>query len=502
MPVTLLLALFLAGPAQAASLDNLEIGGPWGTPTATGASAVWWNPAGLAASSGTRVMIEGAPLIGKVTYDRTDPYGYSGTDVYKSFGVVPFVGAATDFGVHGLGVGASVLVPDARGGQVVDEIPSMDQYAQDDPVPPTASFGRYHLRQAKVQAMYAMLGAAYEIQDRVAIGAGAALVLSSWTTRVDQEILSSLDAQIENQTGGDSGYTNDQVQDPHYATTAQFGNLTATGFTFNVGVRVKVIPDKLAVGISYVNGVKLDHKGDVVLHFNCPPESDALGRFAAQATGICYTKVNAAAEVAYKLPARLSASVLVKPIPAMDVTLLGGWVGWSAFDNYDITISDVAARNPDADHPDNLAAAVEKSSPLARANQDTYWGGFDVKGRVNPYLVLGGRLLFDHSAIPDKAVSPNNYDANDLMLTGLVAVDPTPYLEIGASLTQHILEKRMITDSGFGVNVEADGPKNDPRWFYPDANGTYTGSITRIGVQARLKFGPKDKAGDPDEVEL
>ena len=37
--------------AQAASLDLLEVAGPFGTPTATDAAAVYWNPAGLAMGS-------------------------------------------------------------------------------------------------------------------------------------------------------------------------------------------------------------------------------------------------------------------------------------------------------------------------------------------------------------------------------------------------------------------------------------------------------------------
>src|SRR5690606_6507306 len=212
--MTLFLALLFAGPAQAGSLDNFEVGGPWGTPTATDGTAVWWNPAGLAAEGGTRIMIEGAPLIGRVNYTRTDQYGFGGTDTTRSFGVVPYLGVATDAGVKGLGLGLSVSVPVARGGAVDNEIPRLDDYAQDDPVPPEGSFGRYHLREARVQAMYVQLAAAYEIKDRVAFGAGIALVNSTWQSRLDTELVSALDTRIEEQTGNDSGYRNDMVEDP------------------------------------------------------------------------------------------------------------------------------------------------------------------------------------------------------------------------------------------------------------------------------------------------
>ncbi|MFN7146885.1 MAG: hypothetical protein ACK4YP_24130, partial [Myxococcota bacterium] len=80
----LLLASLLTHGARAASLDNLEIGGPWGSPTATDATAAWWNPAGLAAGRGTRVMVEGAPTFASVTYERAEPNG--GSDIYRLSG--------------------------------------------------------------------------------------------------------------------------------------------------------------------------------------------------------------------------------------------------------------------------------------------------------------------------------------------------------------------------------------------------------------------------------
>ena len=39
--------------AMATSLDDIEVAGAWGSPTADDGAAAWWNPAGLAAGSGT-----------------------------------------------------------------------------------------------------------------------------------------------------------------------------------------------------------------------------------------------------------------------------------------------------------------------------------------------------------------------------------------------------------------------------------------------------------------
>ena len=46
--------VLLLSAALAGSYDSLEIGGLWGSPTANGGEAPWWNPAGMAMDSGFR----------------------------------------------------------------------------------------------------------------------------------------------------------------------------------------------------------------------------------------------------------------------------------------------------------------------------------------------------------------------------------------------------------------------------------------------------------------
>ena len=88
--VLLLISLLQARSAQAASLDNIEVGGFSGSPLATDGTASWWNPAGLAGGEGWRLTLEGAPTFATVLFDRDQPHG--GLDTYSLKGVVPFVG--------------------------------------------------------------------------------------------------------------------------------------------------------------------------------------------------------------------------------------------------------------------------------------------------------------------------------------------------------------------------------------------------------------------------
>jgi long-subunit fatty acid transport protein len=452
--------LLLVGSTLAASLDNLEIGGPWGTPTATDATAVWWNPAGVAAGEGTRIQLEGAPMFATVTFERDEPHG--GNDIYRLAGVVPYVGVVSDLTVPGLGLGLALAVPYARGGAEVNE-----------PGP-----GRYAMRDGDSRAIFGIVAAGYELADRVALGASFAVVRSTWTARVDQDTIPDLAHALEAQ-GEHPTYTDADLEDPDYAASLQFSELSDVTFTFGAGARVK-IGERVEAAVAYVHGADVTNTGDVTMYFQCPPDSDHLGYAGAQIAGVCTTGDNvfhADASVAYTLPSRVHGGVAVTPTPGLRLEAMGGWVGWSVYDDFDITTSSSDVTEPEG------KALVERSRKWARANVDTGWGGIDAKGTLGERWTLGARVLYDGAAVPDAAMSTNNYDANAVMTSVLVAVKPTKRLEIGASYTHHFLAEREITTSGFSQTVEGE-PVED-RWNYPAANGTYGGQIDRIGVAVR-----------------
>ena len=63
--------VLLLTTALAGSYDSLEIGGLWGSPTANGGEAPWWNPAGMAMDSGFRASGELAYSWGNNRFERT-----------------------------------------------------------------------------------------------------------------------------------------------------------------------------------------------------------------------------------------------------------------------------------------------------------------------------------------------------------------------------------------------------------------------------------------------
>ena len=60
---------------------------------------------------------------------------------------------------------------------------------------------------------------------------------------------------------------------PHDGRMAPSSTASNTDFTFNAGLRAKIVPDLLAVGVSYNHSVRVDGTGTGTLNFNCPPAS-------------------------------------------------------------------------------------------------------------------------------------------------------------------------------------------------------------------------------------
>lgn len=458
--------LLLLAFSYAASLDNLEIGGPWGTPTATDGAAGWWNPAGFAMGEGTRIHLEGAPTFASVSYERAEPHG--GTDLIALRGLVPYAGVASDLGVRGLGIGAAMAVPFARGGEEVD--------------PPGP--GAYHLMSGMSQGIYFMAGGAYNFRDRIAIGATAGLLHSQWSAVAANEIMPDLrEAILTKDPTQDPGYTDADLENPDYATIATFDGLSDTVPTFSVGLQARP-HDAVLIGLTYIHGGDVLNKGDATLVFGCPPQSDTIGRFGAESFGLCDTTLQAASSIAYTLPSRVHAGVAVHPVEALRIEGMGGLVFWKVYDDFDVTVSEVAARNQLA-NPE-AATLVEQKRLWARANEDSFWAALDVKGSFAERFTAGARVLYDKAAVPDKALSTNNYDADTVMVSGLFAVSFLDHFEIGASATQQFVSERTVTTSGFSMTIE--GEPTEDRWNYPHANGVYSASVTRLGLAARVQF--------------
>ena len=463
-----ILGLLALGSANAASLDYPQVSGPFGTPGANDATAAHWNPAGLAMGDGTRFHIEGAPTFASMNIDRDDPY-FGGLDQFRLQAVVPFAGVATDFGVKGLGVGASVAVPFAQG---VGEGPDGSGSA------------KYHLQSGMIQSIYVTAAAAYSLGDRFSIGGGVIYVRSSWTATLHTEALTSLHDTMVNQ-GIDSGYDDSMIENSDYGAELQLSHLSDDRMSFNVGVQVKPI-ESLTLSLAYTHGVRVDNRGPGEIRMGCPPQSDVLGRLGSESYGLCDATFAANASVSYRLPSRLNGSLVYAPDNTWRVEVMGGWVGWNVYDQFTLKISDVATLNEL--QKEEAALLLNQTRPQARDAKDSFWVGVDTKVEPFKYVGFGTRVLFDKSAIPTETLSPNNYDADTWVLGGSVHLKPSKKISVILGYSRYFAQQRTVTISNFGVTVDP-ALRAETAYFYPHARGTYRSSIDRLSLSVRGQFG-------------
>ena len=475
--IALLFALF-STPAQASSIDNLDIGGMWGTPNNTGPTALWWNPAAMADGSGTHFTIEGAPILAHVTVDR-DHAVWGGEDKYSYFGVAPFLGVTTDFGVDGLGIGVAMFVPYAA---------SLNHKEG-----PNAS--SYQLIDGGIQAIQFQLGASYQFADIFSVGAGVGLLYSEYRALLDVQAATGLADGIGDLfalSEDDVAYYDSVIEDPDYATRTTFGPLRGLGVTFNAGVHVRPM-EMLGISAAYNHGATVHHTGPVGLDFGCPPEDDGLGFLGASLFGLCNAEVAADGSIRYTYPSRITGGFQLTPVPTVKLELMGGYVFWEQYTDFFIDIDNpVKTGGDDTELSEDAKVLLSEDKRWARANENSVFVALDAKFQARDWLLIGGRVLFDQQAVPDRALSANNFDANRLQLGLLVAVKPAKWIEIGASYNQSILFSRTVTNSAYRVNV-AEEDRVEGRYFYPETNGTYSANIARFGLSVRGHFLEKKK---------
>ena len=171
-----LLIVMRSPDASASGFAVARFGGEHGHPTTSNATAIYYNPAGIAFSDGTHVFVDGIIAWRHVTYTRDhadvpEPAGGEGANTGRAtlFNVIPspMLGATTRLG--DFAVGAGFFTP--FGGQSTwDE---NDRF-RNDPQFPGAVDGvqRWYSIEGTLRSTYASLAVAYRFDAaRLSIGA-------------------------------------------------------------------------------------------------------------------------------------------------------------------------------------------------------------------------------------------------------------------------------------------------------------------------------------------
>jgi long-chain fatty acid transport protein len=275
--------------------------------------------------------------------------------------------------------------------------------------------GRFVSYDSTLKTVYVQPTAAYAVSDRVSIGGGLTLALSSIELN-RREDLATVPV-------GTTGLSFDSLVDEQtdFANTMLSAS-GATGFGINVGALVKV-NDRLDVGARYMTRVKLSYDGDAT--FTAVPDSyfvtkpNPLGLPVGAPLDTLVTQVltslpNQPASTELYMPAQFVIGGAVHATGRL--TVLGDyqWVGWSVFDTVTLDFSN---SSPPDEH-------------LVQSYRDTSAARLGGEFETTPTLRLRAGYAYTQAAAPDETVTPLLPEARRNHFTVGVGWSPRPKMMV------------------------------------------------------------------------
>jgi long-chain fatty acid transport protein len=466
-------AALCAADAAASGIVVARFGGEHGHPTTDNATAMYYNPAGLALGFGTRLYIDGNFAWRTVSYtrpagaiDNVQNAGYEGGHTPAGGGVAansgeaslanviasPFIGVTSDFGIKGFGAGLSFYVP--IGGQ------STWDEGEDDANFPGAKDGvqRWWVIEGTIRSAYLTGAAAYEIPDtRLSIGLSLNYVMHTVNT-----------VRGRNTDGTDNtSNINETLQEGRTV-------VNVTGKDISIGAGLIYRPtDNWWIGVSYQSQPGFGE--------------NKLTGDATIITG------NSTADLGTKTPVEFFQSMpdiwrfgaRFRPTSNQEFRLFGDYTRWSVMEEQCI----LNANDPNR----NCAAGVGDIGIIPR-----YWtNAFGVRAGYSRFVndrfefIVGAG--FDQSAVPDETMDPSLYDANKF--TGSVGARFQLFddksMALATTYTQVVYLERDISPrgkadgaiesdlSGVGIREEARGP---------DSAGVYKSAVGVLNINLEYMF--------------
>lgn len=443
--------------ASASGFLAARFGGEHGHPTTSNPTALYYNPAGLALATGTRLYLSGTFAYRTASYDRPsdviDNIGTPGTPedavdansgeaTLANFLVSPFAAVTSDLGIENLGVGLGFYAP--FGGQ--SEWDKNDKYRGNDAYPGAVDGPqRWWSIDGTIRALYFTAGGAYRIPDlRLSLGVGVNLVKSEVNT-----------GRARNSNGSD-----DMVTDTG---ALQEGRslIDASGWSLGLGAGVIWEPvENLFVGLSYQSQPGF---GEQSLEGTL---KTALGTGPADEEDI---------ELRQALPDVVRLGLRYRTLP-WEYRLFGEYVRWSVFERQCL----VSAGSPACDlAPDGAARSDGIILNIPRDWHDSWGlrGGVSHWFSENVEVFLGAG--YDGNAASDEGLDAALIDMPKVtgalggrfaLLDGVLAIQPT--------LTQVYYFERTI-----------ENPKRfAPPSRTPDNSGVYNQSVTTLDLAVEYTF--------------
>ncbi len=460
----------LSSSASAGGFLVARFGGEHGHATTTDPTALYYNPAGLALTHGTRLYVDGTFALRRASYDRpagaiddptaagarasgTPPDGVAAnagratlSDVIAS----PFVGLASDLGTRHLAVGLSFATPfggpsiwDRREGDRGSPYPG----AVDGPQ-------RWSSIDGTIRSSYVSAGGAVRIPAlRLSLGLSANLVLSK---------ISSVRARNGNGT--------DDLISSSGAVQEGRSYLDADGVTMSAAAGAVWEPmEGLWLGVSYQSQPGF---GEMVLTGTLEQKLATAGL------------TRDAVDVRQSLPDVVRWSARYRPAPRLELRIGGDVARWSSFVRQCVLLRSDPRRNCAIAPSGALDEAHGGSGVvlhLPRNWKDTlglrggasYWIGQSVEA----FTGAG----YDSNAVPDATIDPALFDMDKLSVSGGVRVSlAADALFVDATFTQVIYLQRTVAPRPRDAAGKPETLASPSR--QPDMAGTYSQSASVLVV--------------------
>ncbi len=436
-------------PAAGSGFAAARFGGEHGHVTTTNPTALYFNPAGIAFSSGTALYADGTVAMRRATWiheasssDPAEPAGAEGAnegraDLSNLFGG-PMLGATTRLGDFALGLSLSVPFGGRARWSRNPRFQSSGEF-------PLAADGvqRWHGIEGSLTFIYGTLGLAYRF-GRVAVGVSGNLIRSSVFT-----------SQAKTVTG-------DGAPD-----VAREGRATldvrGTQASFGAGALVELVPERLWLGVSYQSQPGLGPmrlRGTLTLDYQA-------------------THAPLPVTLTQALPDVVRVGARWRPSAALELRLSGELTRWSVMQTQCAALegSDCLVDGSGADASTGMGVLQN----LRRRWNDTFGARAGASFWARPWLELFAGLGIENGATPDDTLDPALADADNGTASLGVRFPLTRGLLVSTSYTH--IQYLPRDNRGKSQLAEAMSPTRRP-----DGGGRYTQWIGLFNLNLEQRF--------------
>lgn len=458
--------------AYAGGFASARFGGEHGNPTTDNATAIYYNPAGLALGSGTRIFVEGLIAYRDASYKRPEGAIHNiedgatgtpteaisanaGTATLSNIITSPFLGVVTDFGVENLGVALAFYAP--FGGQASWD--KNDEY-KDSVDYPGAVDGvqRWATMDGTIKEIYLSAGAAYRLPGpRLSFGVTASLI---------SESVDTIRARV--------ALGNDDLVSGNGTLLEGRSHIDVSGITFGAAAGIMWEPvDDLHLGLSYQSQPgfgETTQTGDLNFKF---------GNSAADTSEIDFLQ---------ELPDIIRFGARYKVQPNLELRFSADYTRWSVLEKQCLLDANDSAASCALDENGGNIAGVTSGVVI---NIPRYWEDtFGVRAGASYWLSekteLAYGLSYDSSAVPDKSIDPTFIDMDKLIATLGGRFRLSDSLQLNASYTHVYYFTRKVAVRERDASGEDIG--FSPPSVVPDHGGTYKQMIGLLNLGAEYQF--------------